>query len=155
MWLTRCRKHIYNDKQNPQVLEILKLLLANYGEVYLRSKHDNYLIRTLVFSYRRVEHKFHSFFIDQDTALKNEDVTTLGQMELVCEIYKLYCLFTHWVRKYSSRQNIKSMGDLFFTRLSQIINDLCKEVLHAADKIGVGRGEQREGGGDMQAVRQV
>ena len=70
----------------------------------------------------------HSFFIDQDTALKNEDVTTVGQLELVCEIYSLYSLFTRWVRKHNSHQSGKSNGDLFYTRLSQIISDICKAV---------------------------
>lgn len=43
--VNKIRKQLYTEDYNDQVLAILKLVLQNYGEVYLREKHDNFLIR--------------------------------------------------------------------------------------------------------------
>ena len=33
------------EKQNPNILELAKLILKNYGEIYFKEKHEDYLIR--------------------------------------------------------------------------------------------------------------
>ncbi len=72
--------------------------------------------------------KLQSFFIDQDTALHNEGMTTVGQMELVYEIYEMYLKFVRWAGRYNTKQTIKGLGELFFRELSKTINLLCSQV---------------------------
>lgn len=37
------------DKENKLVLELLKLLLQNYGEMYLKGGYENYTMRITLF----------------------------------------------------------------------------------------------------------
>jgi hypothetical protein len=80
----------------------------------------------------RVDQKLHSFFIDQDTALKNEEVATVGHLELISEIYALYGLYIRWARdslSHSSSKGTTTAGDdLFHQQLSLTITQLCTRV---------------------------
>lgn len=68
-----------------------------------------------------------SFFIDQDTALHNEDVISLGQLELIYETYNLYMMFNRWVRHYGSQRNQLNEG-LFTQKLTKTIGDFITNV---------------------------
>ena len=56
-----------------------------------------------------IEHKLYSFFIDQDTALKNEEINKPGHLELIFEIYQLYSLYKIWVKQMALLTMIYSM----------------------------------------------
>jgi len=79
--------------------------------------------------YTKKEYKLQSFFIDQDTALRNDEVLDipLGQLELMCSVYDLYCYFTVWIKNYGAKHHTKK-EELFHGKLIQIIGELFKKL---------------------------
>lgn len=73
---------------------------------------------------KAVEHKLKSFFIDQDTALKNDEIATLGQLELIGETYSLYNDFVRWVKRCGTAKRSYGANELFHHKLSHLISDL-------------------------------
>ena len=39
------------DKENKLILELLKLILQNYGEMYLKGRYENYTMRIIIYIY--------------------------------------------------------------------------------------------------------
>ena len=69
-----------------------------------------------------------SFFIDQDTALKNDEIASLGQLELICEIYDLYNNFVRWIKRCGTAKRSYGANELFHHKLSHLISDLYAQL---------------------------
>lgn len=74
-----------------------------------------------------IEHKLYSFFIDQDTALKNEEINKPGHLELIFEIYQLYSLYKIWVKQIGIADNDIQHGTLFDDKLRSTIRQISNQ----------------------------
>lgn len=73
----------------------------------------------------------YTFFIGQDNALENEEITKTGQLELLYEIYQLFTLYNKWEAQFGTHnkeKNVESLlNDKMNIKLAGIYNQVMKK----------------------------
>ena len=70
----------------------------------------------------------YTFFIMQDNALENEEITQAGQLELLYEIYQLYILYNKWEAEFGTHNTEKNVEGLLSDRMNVKLAEIYNQV---------------------------